>query len=456
MQYTDYENAMRQAALAQAIVDPARNRTVPYRLGHISAVDFSQYPVTLVVGDGVYARRMRFLGSLDTYHPGQTVAYIEQPGSPLVIGVVPLTGVGENYLDDDPMVGLPHWTFVGAAGAPAFSGSWTNYTAANPADPNNPYASVSFYKQPDGWVRLQGLAWNNSGVSAPSAIFTLPVGNRPPVDMHFVAFSSSSGGLSGAGCWIEIRTNGQVVWREAGSLPWVSLANITFPTEWNRSYWSAPAYHSGWMYDVTEGESGTVEFFVRDDGWVWIKGVLVGSGVGAGTGVRAVDLPPRARIKDLSFLVAGLGIGVASYEASHLGMMINRAGYDVKNVIGGMHWFGTVGSHITWQAPALVNSWANYINANPTLHWERAGYYRDHMGIVHLRGLIQNGSAPTIFTLPVGYRPKERQLFLSVSAGGSPDTYARIDILANGTVAAVAYGSNNYLSLNNISFRAEQ
>lgn len=54
-----------------------------------------------------------------------------------------------------------------------------------------------------------------------------------------------------------------------------------------------------------------------------------------------------------------------------------------------------------WQAPSLLNSWANYgIGHNP------AGYFKDTLGIVHLRGLVKDGTVgQAIFTLPTGYRP---------------------------------------------------
>ena len=51
--------------------------------------------------------------------------------------------------------------------------------------------------------------------------------------------------------------------------------------------------------------------------------------------------------------------------------------------------------------PAFQNSWHN--NAHP---FQTAAFYKDHEGVVHLRGAVSGGSAGTvIFQLPPGYRP---------------------------------------------------
>jgi hypothetical protein len=53
--------------------------------------------------------------------------------------------------------------------------------------------------------------------------------------------------------------------------------------------------------------------------------------------------------------------------------------------------------------PAFQNSWQN--NAMTTYGYP-AGFYKDRLGVVHLRGRITSGSANNaIFQLPPGYRP---------------------------------------------------
>jgi len=99
-----------------------------------------------------------------------------------------------------------------------------------------------------------------------------------------------------------------------------------------------------------------------------------------------------------------------------------------------------------WQTPTLLNSWANYGGSyNP------AGYFKDSMGIVHLRGLVRSGTASTIFTLPVGYRPDYRQLFATET---SPNVNGRLDVDTSGNVIMYG-GSNAWFSLDGATFRAE-
>jgi hypothetical protein len=92
--------------------------------------------------------------------------------------------------------------------------------------------------------------------------------------------------------------------------------------------------------------------------------------------------------------------------------------------------------------------------------------------MVQLRGLIRNGTANTsMFTLPVGYRPPNGQLFTCIanvqatwntgaaSAGtahthaatGPPQVGSRVDILPAGTVAAASAGTG-FIDLGGIQF----
>jgi hypothetical protein len=51
--------------------------------------------------------------------------------------------------------------------------------------------------------------------------------------------------------------------------------------------------------------------------------------------------------------------------------------------------------------PPLLNSWAN---TTGTVRGETVSFYKDHEGVVHLRGEVISGSG-TIFELPAGFRP---------------------------------------------------
>ena len=98
-----------------------------------------------------------------------------------------------------------------------------------------------------------------------------------------------------------------------------------------------------------------------------------------------------------------------------------------------------------WKTPDLLNGWMRHgVDYNP------AGYFRDKNGIVHLRGLVINGSSEIIFILPLGYRPSYREIHSVIS----DDIIGRIDILSNGQVLKVK-GSNGWISLDGITFRAD-
>jgi hypothetical protein len=98
-----------------------------------------------------------------------------------------------------------------------------------------------------------------------------------------------------------------------------------------------------------------------------------------------------------------------------------------------------------WTLPILKNKWVNYSTTyNP------AGFFKDSLGIVHLRGLIKGGSTrKAIFTLPAGYRPSFQEI-LVVQTSSSP---GRLDVKTNGEV--YPYVNSEWVSLDGITFRAK-
>ena len=113
------------------------------------------------------------------------------------------------------------------------------------------------------------------------------------------------------------------------------------------------------------------------------------------------------------------------------------------NISGGLVEIGQEG----WKAfKPFANGWQNYSNT-----YNLAGYFKDSMGIVHLRGLVKRGTIKKhIFTLPAGYRPQRRELHVACTWSNAS---GRVDILTNGQVLPVA-GSNKWISLDGITFRA--
>ena len=99
-----------------------------------------------------------------------------------------------------------------------------------------------------------------------------------------------------------------------------------------------------------------------------------------------------------------------------------------------------------WRNVSFQNGWVNYSSTYNT-----AAYFKDSQGIVHLKGLVKNGTLRrTIFNLPGGYRPARRELQIACT---HPNVTGRVDIHTNGNVEAYA-GNPAWLSLDGITFRA--
>jgi len=104
----------------------------------------------------------------------------------------------------------------------------------------------------------------------------------------------------------------------------------------------------------------------------------------------------------------------------------------------------------SWVTPTLLNSWVDFGGAFAT-----AQYRKDSFGVVHLKGLIKDGtttSATVLFTLPTGHRPTLQRVF--VTSTSTAGTSARVDVEADGDVS-IQSGSATYLSLDGISFLAD-
>jgi hypothetical protein len=102
-----------------------------------------------------------------------------------------------------------------------------------------------------------------------------------------------------------------------------------------------------------------------------------------------------------------------------------------------------------WTNATLINNWTVWnVGFNPP------GYFRDSLGIVHLRGVLNtNTFAKTAFTLPAGYRPRFNELFVCST---SLNTCGNIDIVPDGSVVPNSSGSASWFSLDGITFRAYQ
>lgn len=98
-------------------------------------------------------------------------------------------------------------------------------------------------------------------------------------------------------------------------------------------------------------------------------------------------------------------------------------------------------------APSFINSWANYAG------YHSAGYLRDAVGFVHLRGVIKLGSLNNYaFYLPAGYRPAANVLAPAIAGTGA----TTITIQTDGGlyVSGPAGATNASVTLDGITYPA--
>lgn len=101
----------------------------------------------------------------------------------------------------------------------------------------------------------------------------------------------------------------------------------------------------------------------------------------------------------------------------------------------------------TWVSPTLNSPWTNYSGG-----WQAARYTRDAMGTVFIEGLVNGAPAPSvIFNLPAGFRPAAGLIFSTVAN----NSFARIDVAANGDVSWNTGGTSAFISIN-CTFKAGQ
>lgn len=141
-------------------------------------------------------------------------------------------------------------------------------------------------------------------------------------------------------------------------------------------------------------------------------------------------------------------------QGAALFSVASSGGLSVYTVAAGANpitWVGptpvVVGADSGWIAPALAANWSNFGGGQAT-----AGYRKDAVGRVELKGLVKKATAlalpDTLFTLPVGYRPATTRHFPVYSAGG----FTSVAIFSNGAVQIEVGGSASFTCCDGIRF----
>ncbi len=131
----------------------------------------------------------------------------------------------------------------------------------------------------------------------------------------------------------------------------------------------------------------------------------------------------------------------------------NRTTTD-KTVTGAINELNSVKASKTqenWIAPTLLNGWVNIGGV-----FDNTGYFKDSIGMVHLRGLLKSGTTNTntvIFALPVGYKPLGSNAYSVYSNDGA--VVGTVQVTSDGYIKIIS-GGNISLSLSGIIYKAEQ
>jgi len=96
--------------------------------------------------------------------------------------------------------------------------------------------------------------------------------------------------------------------------------------------------------------------------------------------------------------------------------------------------------------PSLLNGWENYGGS-----FTPASYWKDKNGVVHITGLVKNGTSYIIFQLPAGYRPAETEIFALTN---SAYNVTRIDVRISGDVVISQGLHTTWMTLAGITFKA--
>lgn len=312
---------------------------------------------------------------------------------------------------------------------------WVNYGSA--------YAGAGFTKTTSGVVMLRGLI--RRAVGDPVAneyITTLPEGYRPS---QVLMFGVSTASVSGR---VDIYPNGRVV-VNVGYSSWLSLDNISFIPDGRYSRVAASPLSNGWTN--YGGSWGTPSYVVDNVGRVYFQGLVVPGTITNGTVIYSI---PQSLLPPLYMHVASRSSGFAYVGYEHR-VGVAATGLVAKNSGSG---YVSMSSHYykagsgTWSNLSMQNGWVWYGGASSI--YSSPQYTKAADGLVTIKGLIGSGTTTlqtNMAILPAGYRPGYRLLLTTVSNGA----WCRVDISAAGEIQVMQGCSNVWLSLDGISFYAE-
>lgn len=339
-------------------------------------------------------------------------------------------GPGSTSLYGQTSVVIPLWA------TPVLQNGWVNFGGNGYS--GTPYNTAAYTRTSSGLVALKGLVASGSGT-----IFTLPAGYRPTEQLVFltVAGSDTTAGR------VDILPDGTVSLQVGGS-GYVSLSSIRFmPASPIGPTFTNFTPLNSWVY--FGGAYAQPAYAVDSAGRVQLKGLVKSGTTTSPTALwNFVTTPSNLTPAETSIIPESSNNSIGAMEPSlAVSAVAFYSGSNAFLSIQGMYY---PSGAATWTSLTLQNSWV-WFGGNPATPAVTKG----SDGIVMLKGLIKSGTIANgtlIANLPAGFRPQQE----IVANGVSNNIFGRFDIWPNGNIVSVSVNNNAWLTLDGISFPAEQ
>ncbi len=361
---------------------------------------------------------------VETTPTGRTFTIDLERGQTVDVNVYSTSGGTRSTTPGTASITMPLWDPL------TLQSGWTNYGVG--------YSPAQYTRSTDGVVVLTGLI-RYGATDNDTLLGTLPVGYRPDSTL---IFRSAEGG--GDVARVDVYTDGRVVLTRAPTTAssWVSLSGITFlaadapVTRTPVDLLAGWTNYGGSYADLTSALDGS--------GRVHLQGLIRPGTTTAGTFIGWL---PTAHRSDEHLYFSSLSAN--AFNEVVLSDTIRTTS------ITGPGWLSIQAMYYgtgqgTWTAPTLQSGWQRYSTTFPTLQYSKGAD-----GIVTLRGLVKGGSTTNetvVANLPPGYRPAGRQITPIVSN----HAHGRVDVTASGDIVVRAPIHSAWVSVDGISFMAEQ
>lgn len=315
--------------------------------------------------------------------------------------------------------------------------NWTNY--------QNTYAEAGFTKTNDGMVVVKGLIKRAGTMTVGEAVGVLPEGYRPQYGMSFQ--SVTSGGAAN----IYVYPTGEIIASTGSSEAWLSLSTIRFLAADTGYTWTNPTLLNSWTNrnNAPTYDPPNLGYTIDGIGRVHVRGVIA-NGTNADPG-NIFSLPPAAQSSQYYFIPVRSGSGGINL----VGVYPTTNSIVSKGIAVGTAYFLNFtylpDTYTNWTTMSMSAGWVFYGS-----NFTTPQYTKSSDGMVTIKGLIKSGTTTAgtvIFTLPPGYRPAERQIYVAQATGAG---FARVDILANGQIQIQSGFSATWTTLDGLAFMAEQ